>query len=45
VTIHAQLGSETYNFILTLSADGQLMSGNWSTMRTGLLQPITFDRL
>lgn len=45
VTIHAQLGSETYNFILTLSADGRRMSGNWSTTRTGLLQPITFDRL
>lgn len=45
VTIHAQLGSETYNFILTLSADGQHMSGSWSTMHTGLLQPITFDRL
>jgi len=45
VTIHAQLGSETYNFMLTLSADGRHMTGSWSTARTGLLQPINFDRL
>jgi hypothetical protein len=45
VTINAQLGSDTYNFILALSADGQHLSGSWSTARTGLLQPITFDRL
>jgi len=45
VTIHARIGSETYNFILTLSADRQHLTGHWSTARTGLLQPITFDRL
>jgi hypothetical protein len=45
VTISAQLGADTYNFILTLSADGRRLSGNWSTTRTGLLQPITLDRL
>ena len=45
VTIHAQVGSVTYNFMLALSGDGQSMAGNWSTSQTGLLQPITFNRL
>ncbi|MBU0491945.1 MAG: hypothetical protein KKB13_08860 [Chloroflexi bacterium] len=45
VTIHAQIGSVMYNFMLTLAGDDQTMDGNWSTSQTGLLQPITFQRL
>jgi polar amino acid transport system substrate-binding protein len=50
VTIHADIvipgGSPlTYNFMLTLSGDGQHMSGQWSRSDMGMLQPITFDRL
>ena len=50
VTIHADIlmpGGDpiTYNFELTLSGDGQHMSGQWSRSDMGMLQPITFDRL
>ncbi len=45
VTIHAQVGSEMYNFMLTLSANGRQLNGSWSMSRMGMLQPITFERL
>lgn len=45
VTIHAQIGSEMYNFKLTPTGNGQRLIGSWSTSRMGLLQPITFGRL
>jgi len=45
VTLHAQIGSVMYNFMLTRTDDGQQLIGSWSTSQMGLLQPITFERL
>jgi hypothetical protein len=50
VTIRADIvipgGSPvTYNFMLTLSGDGQSMSGQWSRSDMGIPQPVTFSRL
>jgi hypothetical protein len=45
VTIHAKVHDVEYNFVLTLSDDGQRLVGHWSTTQTGLLVPITFNKV
>jgi len=45
VTVHATVHGTDYNFMLTLSADGQHLVGHWSTTQTGLLVPITLNKV
>ena len=44
-TIHAQEGTVTYTFTLTLSSDKQRLTGQWSTSEGAPQQLITFNRL